>query len=128
MQGKYRDAQSLSEIESILNTMGAEDGVVWQNHWGERRVYDIESIEFLEMNKEVRLRVSGYNGDFDINESIYIKLQYRGTMFKSTIVSIDGRYLTIAFPLGNDMKTVELRSESRIRCDLSEDNLVTLKL
>jgi hypothetical protein len=128
MQGKYRDAESLSEIESILKEAEAEESVIWQNINGERLVYNIVTLEYREESRETRFRLEDYKSDFDESQLVYIKLKYRGTMFKAKIIQVNGTYISISNPTCETVKTIELRSEPRTPFDLEEDKLITLTI
>jgi hypothetical protein len=128
MQGKYRDAQSISEIESILKEAKPDECVIWQNVDGKRVVYDIVSLEYIEESRETKFKLNLYRMDFVNTELVYIKLKYRGTMFKANIVQQYGSYITIGNPSHESVKTIELRAEPRIAFDLEEDTLITLTI
>lgn len=128
MKGKYREAESVNEVESILKEAVANDSVVWQNLDGKRVVYEITSLEFIEESRETKLRLNNYKGDFDPDELVYLKLNYRGTMLKSTILDQRGSYITISNPSTQAVKTIELRSEQRIPLDIEEEKLITLTI
>lgn len=126
MKGKYRDADSNQEIESILSEQVTEGCLIWQNIGGERVIYKIKNIEKSEDGKEIKFQILKYLDDFDLSGPIYVKLSYRGTMFRSEITDVRAGVLHLKFPLAADVKTIEMRGEPRISFDLNEDRFATL--
>ena len=126
MQGKYREAVSSAELESIFSSEELEDCMIWQNIYGQRNVYEVQDIELKLESKELRLKVKNYKNDFTTQEPLYLKLNYRGTLVKADIISESGSYITIDFPDIKSTQTIESRSEVREYFDLADDVLVTL--
>ncbi len=128
MKGKYREAESIKEIESILKVADATDCIIWQNINGERVVYDVIEVEYKEENRETKFKLNKYQNDFDARDFVYIKMKYRGTMFKTSISEILGSYITVSNPINDSVKTIELRNESRVSFDLNEETLITMSI
>jgi|LULF01.1.fsa_nt_gb hypothetical protein len=128
MKGEYRDANSLSEIESIIKETDYRDCVVWQNQHSKRVIYDLDGLKLLDEQRLVRLKLKNYLHDFDPNQMVYLKLNYRESMFKTVIERIEGKYVFIKLPKANDIKTIELRSEPRTSVDLNQEILITLSI
>ena len=126
MKGKYRDADSLVEIDSILTESTTQECIIWQNILGQRVIYNILNIEKSENGKEVDFQLKNYQNDFEPSEAIYVKLKYRGTMFRSKMAKMIGDKVTLRFPLVADVKTIELRSEARTFFDLNEERFLSL--
>lgn len=126
MQGKYREAVSTAELESIFSSNELKDCIIWQNIFGKRKVYHVEDIELRVESRELRLSVRDLNEVLEIQQPLYLKLNYRKTLIKAKINSISGAYITIAFPETNFSQTIELRSEVRKYFDLNDDVLATL--
>lgn len=126
MQGKYREAVSSAELESIFSSEELEDCMIWQNNYGQRNVYEVQDIELKLENRELRIKVKNFRNDLDTQKPLYLKLNYRGTLVKAEIISISGSYITIEFPDIKSTQTIESRSEIRKYFDLNDDVLVTL--
>lgn len=126
MKGKYRDAGSAVEIESILAEDISSQCIMWQNIEGERVIYSIKKIEKSEDDKLVTFQIKNYQNDFILDRPVYVKLKFRGTMFRSSIAKLSGSLVTLNFPLVADVKTIELREEVRINFDLSEERFITI--
>ena len=126
MQGKYRDAGSTVEIDSILAGGVTKNCLIWQNIEGERVIYIIKHITKSEDGKLVTFQIADFQNDFIQDEAVYVKLNYRGTMFRSSITKISKNLITLNFPLVVDVKTIELRGEPRISFDLSDEYFVSL--
>lgn len=126
MKGKYRDAESNIEIDSILAEDVTAECLIWQNLEGERVVYKIKKVDKSEDGKIVTFRIIDYNEDFDSHGPVYVKLSYRGTMFRSSIATINKNEISLNFPLFADVKTIEMRGEPRIGFDLKIEKFVTI--
>ena len=69
-----------------------------------------------------------FKSDFDSNQVVYVKLEYRGTLFKAKITTISGSYITISYPYIENVKTIELRAHPRVNINIEDDVLITLRL
>lgn len=126
MKGKYRNADSVVEIDSILDEKITEDCLIWQNLFGERVVHQIYKIEKDEENRVLKCRIQDYNLKFDTKQPVYIKLDYRGTMFKTQVRSINNDVIHLNYPLGEDVKTIELRGEPRTNFNLKDEKYISM--
>jgi len=128
MKGKYRDAESKEEVESILKEEVSDECIIWQNSFGERIIYDISCIVFGNLIKEFSLKVDNYSGNFDPKDVVYIKLSHRETMLKTTISKIEGDSLFLALPDEVEVKTKEMRIEKRTPVHGVSEKVVTIKI
>ena len=128
MQGEYREVNSILEIESILRESSADSFIVWQNMGDHRRLYPVETMSYDTEKRQIQLKLKEFKHDFDLMQVAYIKLEYRGTLFKAKILSMDGTYITIEYPYMENVKTIELRAYPRVPINIEDDILITLKI
>lgn len=128
MHGKYRDANSSKEVDSILKEAGPRECLVWQNLTGERNLYYVKNVTYDNDEKVLEFELKDFGGDFSLKDYVYIKLEYRGTMLKTYINRIEKSTVYIKYPDEVNVKTVELRREKRTEFKLNEEILVTIRI
>lgn len=128
MDIKFRDTESLIDIQSLLRGTTAQETIVWQTHskTGQRIKYCVSEFDFIEPAQTVELKLKDFKNDLDMYETIYIKLSFRDTVFKADIINIRGDMLSIFVPI--HVKTQELRSFARKKFKPKDDKVVTFSM
>ncbi len=126
MKGEYREANSIQEIQSIIEENEFEHCIVWQTIEGKRKVYSVNTMKIDDVENGLVITLDHCEHLLSKDQLLYVKLSYRGTMFKTKIKKIGTNSIITDIPHGDNVKTIELRAETRISLDLNEERLVSL--
>ncbi len=130
MKGKYREANSLAEFKSIILHGHSEECFLWQNHSGERAVFQVKELKLDEHDTELIIKLRDPFSDLAIHTTsdLYVKLEFRGAMFKTKIKKMNNTSLVAYIPKLESIQAVETRRELRTTFDLQTEKMVMLSL
>lgn len=109
----YRSAFDYKEILRILQKSTVEqENFVWQSSSKGKNVIDILQYEIDFVAREVVVYFDPNRSQVDSSLPLFVKLEYRTSIFKITDFRLGMNSLHFAFP--KEIKTVELRQSPRI--------------
>lgn len=109
----YRSAFDYKEILRILQKSTVEqENFVWQSSSKGKNVFDIIQYEIDFVAREVVAYFDANKFQIDSNLPLFVKLEYRTSVFKITEFRLGMNSLHFAFP--KEIKTIELRQSPRI--------------
>lgn len=122
----YRSTYDNREIVRILQRSSVLEGnVFWQTHGLGRTVTPIQHFEIDFVNREVVVTFNPRRYNVAREIPLYVKLEYRTTVFKVNAFRDDSQ--TLSFSLPRELKTLELRSFPRMQFPTNRDYTVALK-
>lgn len=108
----YRSSSAYREILRILQKSSSlPENFLWQSHAMGKTIIPIHHFEIDFVAREVVLNVDTHRYQLEKGLPLYIKLDYRGTVFKVSDYKEGKNTLHFAFP--KEIKTLELRSFPR---------------
>lgn len=123
----YRSTKEYREILRILQNSGShKDNFLWQNFDTLRQITSIKNLEIDFVAREVTAFLDPAVTVLDSSRSFFIKLDYKGSIFKVDSYKIEKNLVRFSFP--KLIKTLELRGYKRYCLDPKNENLVCLKV
>lgn len=122
----YRSSNDYREILRILQKATLlQDNFLWQTHGLGKNVISIHRFEIDFVSREVVFYFDQQRFQVDKELPLYVKLDYRGSVFKIS----DYRFITdaISFPFPVEIKTMELRANPRRIFLPSEEKYISVK-
>lgn len=109
----YRSAFDYKEILRILQKSSVEqENFIWQSSASGKNIIDILHYEIDFVAREVVVYFNPNKFQIDSNLPIFVKLEYRTSVFKILEHRVGLNSLHFAFP--KEIKTVELRGSERV--------------
>lgn len=114
MQNKpYSLTTGFEEINFIIEKSNeSSSNIIWQTFEDERVVYDIFSMDLDFKSKILSVLCSNSCKKFEKSNSTYLKLDFRKSLFKVEIISIDDKVLTLKIP--DEAMAIEERRAKRV--------------
>ena len=123
---QYRSSTEYREILRILQKATTlQENFLWQSHVLGKTIIPIQYIEIDFISREVMVSFNAEHYRVDPDLAIYVKLDYRTSVFKVTDYRQVQNVLHFSFP--ELIKTQELRKFPRHTFRLSQDKFVTLR-
>jgi hypothetical protein len=112
IQDKYRTSQDYREILRILQKSANFQGnLIWQSDASVKSVIPIHHFEIDFVSREVVINFDTQKFKIKHHLPLYVKLDYKTTVFKVTEYNSNHQSVTFIFP--KEIKTLELRSSTR---------------
>lgn len=122
----YRSSIDYREILRILQkSTSLQENFLWQTHAIGRNVIPIHHFEIDFVAREVVIFFDTLHYRIDRELPLYVKLDYRTTVFK--VSDFDERQNSIHFSFPKEIKTLELRGAPRITIPSQKEQTVALK-
>jgi hypothetical protein len=122
----YRSTYDNREIVRILQRSSALEGnVLWQSHGQGKTVIPIQHFEIDFVGREVVVTFNPRRHTVDRKLPLYVKLEYRTTVFK--VGEFREEAAVLSFSLPRELKTLELRSFPRQQFSADREYTVALK-
>lgn len=122
----FRSTHDNKEILRILQKASSEiENIIWQTHAIGRTVIGVQHMEIDFVTREVVVYFDANHYHLDMNLPVYMKLDYRSSVFKVT--DYQKNQNSIQFSLPKDLKTLELRGFSRHSFNSNNPHTVTLQ-
>jgi hypothetical protein len=123
---QYRSSTEYREILRILQkATNLQENFLWQSHALGKTVIPIQYLEIDFIAREVLVNFNAEHYRLDPDLPIYVKLDYRTSVFKVTEYRHGQSHLHFSFP--ELIKTQELRQFPRHTFRPNEDKFVTLR-
>lgn len=122
----FRSSKEYREILRILQKASAlQENFIWQSNVFGKNIIPIHHFEIDFVSREVVLYYDSRSSQVDLSLPLYVKLDYRSSVFKI----IDYRHGTnsLHFPFPLEIKTQELRLNPRYLFSPEQERSVTLK-
>lgn len=118
----------ISKPDEILRCLRSSDGnvgnLVWQNLKSHRALYSIVNITFENEGENARLSTLGGGVSLDVKRPVFVKISFRGSVFKAEIAYLDGDDIVIKIP--EEIQVGEFRKHKRKNFQYQDERLVTL--
>jgi hypothetical protein len=122
----YRSSSDYREILRILQKASSlQENFLWQSHALGRSIIPIHHFEIDFVTREVVIYFDTQNFKVNADLPLYVKLDYRTSVFKISDFRSDLNSVHFAFP--TEIKTLELREFPRIQFLPNQDKSVGLK-
>jgi hypothetical protein len=122
----YRSSKDYREILRILQKASSlEENFLWQSHALGRNVISIHHFEIDFVTREVVVYFDNQRFQLEDGLSLYVKLDYRTSVFKVTSFRHSLNAVHFAFPA--EIKTLELRSQPRHIFLPNQEKVISLK-
>lgn len=122
----YRSCLDYREILRILQKASSlQENILWQSHGQQKTVVPIHHFEIDFVTREVVVFFDSNFFQLDPNLTLYVKLDYRTSVFKVSSFRQMQNSLHFSFP--KEMKTLELRTFARHQFLPNDDRIVALK-
>jgi hypothetical protein len=122
----YRSSLDYREILRILQKAStAQENFLWQSHALGRNVIGIHHCEIDFVAREVVVYFSSKRLTLDSELPLYLKLDYRSTVFK--ITQFRQTQSSVHFPFPEEIKTLELRSNPRQQFPPDKEKVISLR-
>ena len=122
----YRSSTDYREILRILQKASTtEENIVWQSHALGKNVINIHHLEIDFVAREVVIYFNARRYEVDKELPIYVKLDYRSSVFKISDYRQGMNSIHFSFPV--ELKTQELRTKPRHQFDVNTDKAITIK-
>lgn len=122
----YRSSREYREILRILQKASSlQENFLWQSHPYGKSIVPIQHFEIDFVSREVVIYFNPDTYSIDVNLPLYLKLDYRTSVFKVTEYRLGTNTLHFGFP--EEIKTQELRSHLRHHPSNKEQSFVHLK-
>jgi hypothetical protein len=110
--GNYRSTIENREILRILQKAGPlQDNILWQSHSLGKNIIPVHHFEIDFVSREIVVFFDSFKNRLNPELPLYVKLDYRGTVFKVSEFRMTKTTLHFGFP--EEVKTLELRSIPR---------------
>lgn len=121
----YRDCSDYREILRILQKSSSlQDNLLWQSLPSGKKIINPQHVEIDFISRGVSVFYDAQKYSFDCDLPLYVKLEYRNTVFKVSEFRVGQHNLQFSFP--ETLKTLELRSEPRV-VFANDDRLISLR-
>jgi hypothetical protein len=125
MEKSYRSAHDNREIVGLLGKVEFPgDHILWQNIAGLRPIYKIIGMELMPAGGEVKIIIDEIPHKFTVKLPIYLKMDHDETVFKVDVLQVFDNVIMAKLP--EEVKTVEHRTNPRLRFKPSDNKLITL--
>lgn len=122
----YRSSKDYREILRILQKASTlQENFLWQTHALGRNIVSIVHFEIDFVAREVVVYFDPHRFKIDQELCLYVKLDYRSSVFKVIDYRQSGNSIHFAFPL--EVKTLELRLSPRHQFLPNEDRVVSVR-
>ncbi len=122
----YRSSVEHKEILRILQkSTTLEENIIWQTGGMARVVVPIQHFEIDFVSREIVIYYDSQNFKVDSDLTLYVKLEYRTSVFKVSEFRFGPN--SIHFPFPAEVKTQELREGQRTYFTQEQEKFVTLK-
>ena len=123
---KYRSSSDYREILRILQkSTSLRDNFLWQSHVGGKNIIPIHQIEIDFVSRDLVAIFDSKQFKLDAHLPIYVKLDYRSSVFKVTEFREIFNSLHFSFP--KEMKTMELRDTTRYHFSADFEKTISLR-
>ena len=110
--GNYRSTMENREILRILQKAGPlQDNILWQTHALGKNIIPVHHFEIDFVSRELVVFFDSLKSQLNPELPLYVKLDYRGTVFKVSQFRMTKTTLHFSFP--EEVRTLELRSIPR---------------
>ncbi len=125
-QNAYRSCLEYREILRILQKASAlQDNFCWQSLPVGKNIVKIHHFEIDFVARGLQIYFDGNRSKIDPKMPLFVKLDYRSSFFKVPDFQLSNNSLN--FPLPQEMKTLELRTNPRHKFNESDEKFVSLK-
>lgn len=122
----YRSSSDYREILRILQkSTSLEENFLWQSHAAGKNIIPIQHFEIDFVPREVVIFFDARRFTLRKDLPLYVKLDYRTSVFKVTDF-LEGQN-TLHFTFPKEIKTLELRTDTRIAIAPEKERTVSLK-
>lgn len=122
----YRTSTEYREILRILQKATTlQDNILWQSHALGKTIIPIQYIEIDFISREVLVNFNSEHHRLDTELPLYVKLDYRKSVFKISKFRQNQNSLSFSFP--ELIKTQELRFYPRHTFTIAQEKFVTLR-
>lgn len=122
----YRSSSEYREILRILQkSTSDQDNILWQSQSTGKTIVPVQYLEIDFISREVMVNFSSEHHRLDPELPLYVKLDYRGTVFKINNFRQNLNSINFSFP--EVIKTQELRGKPRHTFKAAQDKFVKLK-
>ena len=122
----YRSSTDYREILRILQkATSLQENFLWQSHALGKNVIPVHHFEIDFVTREVVVYYDGRRFELDTQLPLYVKLDYRTSVFKLSHYRVGVNQIHFAFPA--EIKTQELRAYPRLQFLPNQDKVVSLK-
>jgi hypothetical protein len=123
---KYRSALEGKEILRILQKSSTSmDNFLWQSQGAGKTIVPIQQVEIDFVAREVVVTFDSSLYSLDKNSPLYVKLEYRSSVFK--VPSFREGRRQVQFQLPKEIKTLELRAYPRHLFRPEEERLISFR-
>lgn len=123
---KYRSCTDYREILRALQKASTQtDNFIWQSTALGKNVIPVHHFEIDFVTREVNVFIDFLRFKIDQELPIYMKLDYRVSVFKVTDYNQEQQCITFAFP--KEVKTIELRSAPRAAINPNHEKFAMIK-
>jgi hypothetical protein len=123
---QYRSSYEYKEILRLLQKASLHgDNFIWQTIDGVRNVIKIDQMEIDFVGRDVVLKLGASKKAIWAEGPVYVKLDYRSSVFKIATFNQINQTLQFAFP--EEIKTLELRTHERKSFHPNQEKTVSLK-
>lgn len=124
--GNYRSSIENREILRILQKAGPlQDNILWQSHSLGKNIIPVHHFEIDFVSREIVVFFDSFKNRLNPEMPLYVKLDYRGTVFKVSEFRMAKTTLHFGFP--EKVKTLELRSIPRHVFNPHLEKYITLR-
>lgn len=122
----YRSCSDYKEILRILQkASSASENLAWQSIQGSKTIVPIHNLEIDFVSREIVVSYDGQNFNVNSAQPLYLKLDYRTSVFKISEYRVKQNTLHFSFPA--EIKTEELRFNPRVQFNPEVEKYITLK-
>lgn len=122
----YRSSKDYREILRILQKASSlQENFLWQSHANGKTIIPIHHFEIDFVTREVVIYFDHNNAQINPEMPLYVKLDYRTSVFKVTEFRQSQNEVHFAFPV--EIKTMELRAFPRLAFQANDDKVVSVK-
>src|SRR6478752_7286628 len=122
----YRSSLDYREILRILQkASGLQENFLWQSSASGKKIINIHHFEIDFVAREVVVYFDSKDNQLDDSLPLYVKLDYRTSVFKVTDFHESQNAVHFAFP--NEIKTQEFRTRPRHLFQPASERHVSLK-
>jgi hypothetical protein len=126
LQDKYRSSTEYREILRILQRATTlQENIVWQSDALGRNIISIQHFEIDFVAREVVIYFDSQRFRLDPELPLYVKLDYKTSVFKVAHYRVGQHTLHFAFP--EEVKTLELRAQERTAFATEKEKFVGLR-
>jgi hypothetical protein len=124
---KYRTSLEFREILRIFQrTTMLSDNLIWQtDRFGKKNIIPIDYIEIDFITRGVAVFYNPNLYKLDLHSPLYVKLDYKTSVFKIFSFSVDRSSILFSFPV--EIRTLELRSSKRYALSSNSGKEVILR-